>query len=309
MEIHSSVNSVGSRYLDSSTMTPEKHEAGKNASFTQSEDTNVINNKQAQASSTVSISGRALMISRLFGSDTEEPPVLSSVRGNGEYMGVLPHHFLTHDDRNLLADMYELAQEQGADLRHVDILATDLGSYRKYDNGSLKGNFNDGHQYDSEGRLTTVSFTDEDATTAERIQNSDAISSTRIDKGFLSYILDPGHSIGRSSDFEFLEQMVSRFSTSGNNTTPLAPKFSTFAYNENNYIMHTADEVTLNIPRDTSSAEEGTSREALMADAKALPQQINQSLLEAFIGKHDEKATERSFIMKLFDWLKPSANK
>ncbi|BBI49478.1 hypothetical protein HORIV_18990 [Vreelandella olivaria] len=61
--------------------------------------------------------------------------------------------------------------------------------------------------------------------------------------------------------------------------------------------------------RKTSNAEEDTSREALMADAKALPQQLNQSLLEVFIGKNDENPTERSFIMKLFDWLKPSANK
>lgn len=61
--------------------------------------------------------------------------------------------------------------------------------------------------------------------------------------------------------------------------------------------------------RSNSSAEEDISREALMADAKALPQQLNQSLLEAFIGKNDEKPTERSFIMKMFDWLKPPANK
>ncbi|MBT2788944.1 MULTISPECIES: hypothetical protein [unclassified Halomonas] len=309
MEIHSSVNSVGSRYLDSSTMTPKTYEAGKKASFTENKNTNVINDKQAQASSTVSISGRALMIAKLFGSGAKEPPVLPSVRTNGDYLGVSPQHFLTHEDRNLLADMYELAQEQGADLKYVSMLAGDLGSYRQHDNGSMMGNFNDGHQYDSEGRLTTVSFTDADAATAERIQNSDAISSTRIDKGFLSYILDPGYSIGRSSNFEFLEQMVSRFSTNDNDTSPLDPKFSTFAYNENKYIMHTADEVTLNIPRDTSSAEEDTSREALMADAKDLPQRLNLSLLEAFIGKNDEKPSERSFLTKLFDWLKPSANK
>lgn len=61
--------------------------------------------------------------------------------------------------------------------------------------------------------------------------------------------------------------------------------------------------------RSNSSAEEDISREALMADANALPQQLNQSLLEAFIGKNDEKLTERSFIMNMFDWLKPPANK
>ncbi|CAM0553553.1 hypothetical protein EHLJMEHL_03650 [Vreelandella titanicae] len=61
--------------------------------------------------------------------------------------------------------------------------------------------------------------------------------------------------------------------------------------------------------RSNSSAEEDISREALMADANALPQQLNQSLLEAFIGKNDEKPTELSFIMKMFDWLKPPANK
>ncbi|GEN28284.1 hypothetical protein HVA01_19300 [Halovibrio variabilis] len=222
---------------------------------------------------------------------------------------MLPPHFLTQDDRNLLAEIYEFTQEQGADLKHVDRLATDLGWYRKCNDGVAVANFNDGRSYDLEGRVRTASFTDADAATVDRIQSSGDISSTRLDKGFLNYILDPGYGFTHSSDFEFLEQMVSRFSTNGSDTTPLDPKFPNFAYKANNYVIHTSDEPAADFFRETSNAEEDASREALMADAKALPQQLNQSLLEAFIGKNDEKPTERSFIMKMFDWLKPSANK
>ncbi|SJN14463.1 hypothetical protein CZ787_15270 [Halomonas citrativorans] len=273
--------------------------------------TNDVRMPQPSESTSVSLSGKALLLSRLFLTEdiTSEPPVLPGSKGMNEFGMMLPHNFLTQDDRNLLADMYEFSQEQGADLKHVDRLAMDLGQYRKRNDGAAVTNFNNGSSYDLEGRVRTASFTDEDAATVERIQSSGDISSTRLDKGFLNYILDPGYGFTHSSDFEFLEQMVSRFSTKGNDTIPLDPKFSTFAYNENNYIMHTADEVTLNIPRDTSNAVKDTSREALVADAKALPQQLNQSLLEAFIGKNDEKPTERSLIMKLFDWLKPPATK
>lgn len=273
--------------------------------------TDNVRTPQSNESTSVSISGKALLLSRLFltGDITSEPPVLSGSKGMNEYGMMLPHHFLTQDDRNLLADIYEFAQEQGADLKHVDRLAMDLGTYRKRNDGAAVANFNDGRSYDLEGRVRTASFTDADAATVDRIQSSDDISSTRLDKGFLNYILDPGYGFTHSSDFEFLEQMVSRFSTNGSDTTPLDPKFSSFAYKANNYVIHTSDEPAADFVRKTSNAEEDTSREALMADAKVLPQQINQSLLEAFIGKNDEKATERSFIMKLFDWLKPSANK
>lgn len=271
-----------------------------------------VKTPQASDSTSVTISGKALLLSRLFLTEdiTSEPPVLPGSKGMNEYGMMLPHNFLTQDDRNLLAEMYEFAQEQGTDLKHVDRLAWDIGLYRQRNNGEAIANFNDGRSYDLEGRVRTASFTDADAATVDRIQNSGDISSTRLDKGFLNYILDPGYGFTHSSDFEFLEQMVSRFSTNGSDTTtPLDTKFSNFAYKANNYVIHTSDEPAADFVRKTSNAEEDTSREALMADAKALPQQLNQSLLEVFIGKNDENPTERSFIMKLFDWLKPSANK
>lgn len=273
--------------------------------------TNDVRMPQPSESTSVSLSGKALLLSRLFLTEdiTSEPSVLSGSKGMNEYGMMLPHNFLTQDDRNLLADMYEFSQEQGADLKHVDRLAWDIGLYRQRNNGEAVANFNDGRSYDLEGRVRTASFTDEDAATVEHIQSSGDISSTRLDKGFLNYILDPGYGFTHSSDFEFLEQMVSRFSTNGNDTTPLDPKFSTFVYKANNYVIHTTDEPAADFVRNTSNAEEEASREALVADAKALPQQLNKSLLEAFIGKNDEKPTERSFIMKMFDWLKPPANK
>lgn len=270
-----------------------------------------VKSPQPSESTSVTISGKALLLSRFFLTEdiTSEPPVLPGSKGMNEYGMMLPHNFLTHDDRNLLADMYEFAQDQGADLKHVDRLAMDLGTYRKRNDGAAVTNFNNGGSYDLEGRVRTVSFTDEDAATVERIQSSGDISSTKLDKGFLNYILDPGYGFTHSSDFEFLEQMVSRFSTNGDDTTPLDPKFSTFVYKANNYVIHTTDEPAAEFVRNTSSAEEETSYEALIADAKDLPQWLNQSLLEAFIGKNDEKFNERGFLPKLFDWLKPPANK
>ncbi|WP_249978735.1 hypothetical protein [Vreelandella olivaria] len=276
-----------------------------------SKHSNHIKTPQPSESTSVTISGKALLLSRLFLTEdiTSEPPVLPGSKGMNEYGMMLPHNFLTQDDRNLLAEMYEFAQEQGADLKHVDRLAMDLGTYRKRNDGAAVTNFNNGGSYDLEGRVRTASFTDADAATVERIKSSGDISSTKLDKGFLNYILDPGYGFTHSSDFEFLEQMVSRFSTNGNDTSPLDPKFSTFVYKANNYIIHTTDEPAADFVRNTTNYEEDTSREALIADAKALPQQINQSLLEVFIGKNDEKTTERGFLTKLFDWLKPSENR
>ncbi|BBI49479.1 hypothetical protein HORIV_19000 [Vreelandella olivaria] len=204
-----------------------------------------VKTPQASDSTSVTISGKALLLSRLFLTEdiTSEPPVLPGSKGMNEYGMMLPHNFLTQDDRNLLAEMYEFAQEQGTDLKHVDRLAWDIGLYRQRNNGEAIANFNDGRSYDLEGRVRTASFTDADAATVDRIQNSGDISSTRLDKGFLNYILDPGYGFTHSSDFEFLEQMVSRFSTNGSDTTtPLDTKFSNFAYKANNYVIHTSDE-------------------------------------------------------------------
>lgn len=320
MKIEGSV----SAYIQNSGQVPNKPEIGSTAA-------NLERTEEAETplpaeSTSVTISGRALMLSRLFLTEdiTNEPPVLPGSQGMSlEYGTMLPYHFLTQDDRSLLAEMYEFAQEQGADLKHVDRLAWDLGGYRKTDNGRTMANFNDGRSYDLEGRVRTVSFTDKDAATAQRILGNDAINSTQLDRGFLRYILDPGHGFTHGSDFEFLEQMVIKFSYRGSETTSLDARFSTFVNNENNYILHTADEITLqpfepditNVNGVWTVTEKGAAAGITLDQVTGTSQhstatsaglEQNRSILDAFFGKRDEKATEQSPLSRLFELLKTS---
>lgn len=258
-------------------------------------------------STSVSISGRALMLSRLFHTEdsTTEPPVLSGSKGMSEHGLMLPHNFLTQGDRKLLAEMYEFADEQGADLEHVDRLAWDLGLYRQRDNGKAITSFNDGRSYDLEGRVRTVSFTEKDAATAERVLQSDALNSTKLDQGFLSYILDPGYGYTHASDFEFLEQMVVRFSSRSSEVAALDSKFSTSVRLENNYIIQTTDEVALHKPSlSVVSDEERTAAD--VASLKFTKQNLNEWLLESFFGKSDEKVSERGLLSRVIELFKIS---
>lgn len=177
--------------------------------------------------------GRALMLSRLFGTENNgvEPPVISGVNGMDlNHIGMSPLNFLTTSDRALLSDMYQFSQQQGADLENVDHLAFALGDYRQTNNGRAIYNFNNGNNFDFEGHLCTVSFNEKDTATAARILNGDAINSTRLDQGFLRYTLDPGNgALSNTSDFEFMEQMVIKFSDAGEEQMSLSAKFSTFS--------------------------------------------------------------------------------
>lgn len=177
--------------------------------------------------------GRALMLSRLFGTENNgvEPPVISGVNGMDlKHIGMSPLNFLTTSDRALLSDMYDYAHQQSADLQNVDHLAFALGNYRQSNNGRAIYNFNNGNNFDFEGHLRTVSFNEKDTATASRILNSDAINSTRLDQGFLRYTLDPGNgALSNTSDFEFMEQMVIKFSDTGAEQISLPSKFSSFS--------------------------------------------------------------------------------
>nr|WP_163503197.1 hypothetical protein [Halomonas socia] len=299
------IHGVGNNYIASATLTSVKHEAGKDASLTQSTEVNIRGDKQAQEISTVTLSGRAIMASRLFSSESGEPPVLPSIRTNGEYMGMLPQHFLTESDRSLISEMYELAYEEGVDLQYVDQLARDLGHYRKHDDGSMRGSFNES-SYDLQGRKQTVSFTEKDAATAERILSGSALSSTRLDQGFIRWRLDPGQGFNLSSNHDFLEQMVIQFSSRANEVAELGSKFSTHVWVENNYILHTADEVTLHRPGvSEASTEEDQAKEALES-FQISKHGLNERLLEGFFGKSEAKSTEQNLLSRLFDLLKIS---
>ena len=202
-----------------------------NSSSTSVSDTSTVT--ASNQSTSVSLSGRAIMLSRLFGTQNSntEPPVISGVNGMDlNHIGMSPLNFLTTSDRALLSDMYQFSQQQGADLQNVDHLAFALGDYRQSNNGRAIYNFNNGNNFDFEGHLRTVSFNEKDTATAARILNGDAINSTRLDQGFLRYTLDPGNgALSNTSDFEFMEQMVIKFSDAGTEQISLPSKFSSFS--------------------------------------------------------------------------------
>lgn len=299
------IHGVGNSYTANATLTSVKHEAGKGASLTQSTEVNAGSDKKAQESSTVTLSGRAIMASRLFSSESGEPPVLPSIRTNGEYMGMLPQHFLTESDRSLISEMYELAHEEGVDLRYVDQLARDLGHYRRHDNGTMLISFNEG-SYDLQGRKQTVSFTEKDAATAERILSGGALSSTDIDQGFIRWRLDPGIGFSLSSNLDFLESMIMQFPSRADEVAELGSKFSSYVRLENNYILHTADEVTLHRPSISEAPTEEDSVKEALASFQISKHGLNERLLEGFFGKSEAKSTEQSLLSRLFDLLKIS---
>lgn len=170
-------------------------------------------------------SHRDLMISRLFGSNTE-PPVAKPpfTRFNGT---LNPNLFLNREDRALFADMYAYAQAQGVDLVYVDALAMTLGTYRHHSDGRQLLGGNTG--YDAERYRVTFDFKPEDAAIASRVLNGSAINSTRIDQGFLRYILHPDHGAFMNiGGIPFLEKMVNKFSSEGDQQPPLGSEFATY---------------------------------------------------------------------------------
>jgi hypothetical protein len=167
--------------------------------------------------------GMSIINQRLYGGQTTVP-VLTEGRGASS-----PVQFLTLNDRKLLGEMYDFSLQQGAALEHVDAIAMGLGRYRQADNGRAMHSFNTG-SFDLEGHMLIVNFSEKDATTAQRIRNSDAINSTKIDHGFLDYALNPGiGALSNPFELDFLEQMVNKFSDQGNEVTQLDARFSTFS--------------------------------------------------------------------------------
>lgn len=181
-------------------------------------------------STSVSISGKALMLSRLFGG-TPDTPVAAGASGmDVSHIGMSPQNFLTESDKSLLSDMYAYAQQQGADLQYVDAIATGLGDYRQHDNGRKMFSFNNGQNLDSSGHVVTVNFNEQDSVTAKRILDSNAMNSTQLDQGYLRYVLDPGYgALTNTGDFAFLEKMVNKFSGEADATQSLDSTFSLFS--------------------------------------------------------------------------------
>lgn len=219
----------------------------KIASSLQSES---ANKEQASSSSVqTTISGRALMMSRLFGDADTEPAVQTTLTKSNISMS--SYNFLTSGDRDMLSNLYATAQEKGIDLNYVDDLARDLGDYRMF--GPVQGSANNGI-YDIEGHKLTYAFTNTDTATASRIQNSNKLSGSVLPSGFLDYELDPGFSFNHRSSFDFLELIVNNPTMDGDS----ASRFSTYqSQGKNNYVIKTADEVTLDTTEPDFSSVDG----------------------------------------------------
>lgn len=85
--------------------------------------------------------------------------------------------------------MYAYAKAEGADLYFVDRVAIELGTYRHYSDGLQLAGSN--VRYNWDGFQVTFDYKPEDATSASGILEGSAINSTRLDQGFLRYILSP----------------------------------------------------------------------------------------------------------------------
>ena len=187
--------------------------------------------------------GRELMVARLFGS--HEPPV-ALPPATYENAGQSVFEFLHRDDRALISDMYAYLQEEGADLGYVDQLAHSLGSYRRATDGRQQLSSNNG--YDAQGYRVTFNFKQEDAETASRILNGTAITSTRLDQGYLRHILNPDYrALSNIGGLPFLEKMVNRFSDEGGMQTALGDEFTTFKATpvEDNIVVTTHESMRL----------------------------------------------------------------
>jgi hypothetical protein len=183
--------------------------------------------------------GRQLMVSRLFGG--VEPPVIEGKLGMSlANSGYSDRNFLTHQDRELLSDVYRYAVDNDIDMIHIDVLAREIGNYRRHDNGRIMGSANGG-SYTSEGWQVTVSFIDRDAAIASRLLSGAAINSTRFDQDFLRYILNPGFgAIGNSGNFPLIEHLVNYFSAEAGSVSPPGDQFSRYVEGETGkyYVRH-----------------------------------------------------------------------
>ena len=158
-----------------------------------------------QESATVSISGRATMLSRLFHSDGSVEPRIETTTTTRNTSGSV-YNFLTKSDREMLSTVYEYASANGIDPLKVDGLAFDLGAYRMAGAGGPMDTA--GKLYDPQGDPFIPEFNAEDEAVAQRVLTSKAMGDTLIDRGFLEAVFSPTRMSVHASDFSFLENIA-----------------------------------------------------------------------------------------------------
>ncbi|EPJ77484.1 hypothetical protein CFII64_25389 [Pseudomonas sp. CFII64] len=243
--------------------------------------------------------GRQIMLDRLYGG--RESPVMDGAEGMlFKNVGRSSLEYLTKQDRQLLSDIYAYVRDKNVDMTYVDTLAGDLGDYRQCDNGRIVGTFNSGHQYNSQGWQLSVDFTEKDSATASRMLQGSAIASTRLDQGFMRYMLDPGHALGSWVDFDFLEHVVTRFSAEAHTATSLDNQFSTYVWKNNNYVMTTSSTVRIQRPDPDFITENGVRR--LTEKGRALGYTLEE-FTGAAVRPHLELVRAKSGVEILRQWF------
>lgn len=203
-----SINPISGSATGSSSSVESK---SSKSSATDSSSREVTTAKK-QESATVSISGRAIMLFRLFNSDGSVEPRIETTTTTSNTSGSV-YSFLTKSDREMLSTVYEYASANGIDPLKVDGLAFDLGVYRRAGpGGPLDGA---GKAYDLQGNPFIPEFNAEDEAVAQRVLTSKAMGDTLIDRGFLEAVFTPTRMSVHASDFSFLEDVVYAFSASG----------------------------------------------------------------------------------------------
>lgn len=202
-----------------------------------------LQTEQANSSSVATLSGRSIMLSRLFVSESAALRIETTL--TKETLGLSDRTFLTAADRDMLADLYGMAHQQGIDLRYVDDLADDLGHYRMFNKVAI--NVNGGLSFDEAGHVQTFLFTEIDTATANRILSGDSMLSSPFEAGFLHFELDPGYSFSHRANFEFLEQVVNQFGKSATSSVGLFDsRFAVYeSQGKENFIVKLSSEVVM----------------------------------------------------------------
>lgn len=197
-----------------------------------------------------------LMVTDLFAGN--EPKVHNGAEGMSSHnLERSNYDFLTQKDRFMLADMYQYAEKSGIDFEYIQKLASDIGNYRRHDDGKLLSNFNEGH-FNTEGQKLTVGFTQRDQAYIDRLMNNGALSSSALDAGFISFITDPGFgALSHQGSYQFLAHIAEV--TAGIATSDSATQFKTFsALNsiDERYVM-TQSEESISLPEPDVTCKNG----------------------------------------------------
>jgi len=207
------------------------------------------------------------------------------------------------DDRKLLCDVYQFASDEGADLAYVDDLACSIAKFRLDDNGRRILPQSPGMNFDLDGHEVTYFFTEKNAATATRILQSDGFQTTQLDKAFLQHALDARYSALTYLNFEFVEQVVNKFSTVGVNRDDFGTRFSHFQPNQKNWVKHLSKEVydlKTRMPLNMAS----TLKKDAGGHESALPGTTNSSgTVSMTVGDAIKKYLEKNPLPTLFETI------